>query len=297
MASKLEIFQFFMKEALRSMWRNKVMTVASVSTVVISVFILGVFGILFQNSSNIAQYLENSVQITVYMKDNATDDQTNIIGSEIAALPGVVKVDTVSKEQALKRFKERLGENSGILDALDENPLPYSFDVHVDSPKRVMEIIPKIQGMSYVDSAKYGKDVVDKLFQFTKVLRYGGIVIIALMGIGTFFIVANTIKLTVYARRKEIKIMRYVGATDSFVSWPFMMEGIFIGIVGACISAVGLTIFYNLIVDKVQLALVFLPVLSTWPLMFWICLILLLVGGGIGAVASYMSLHDYLVDE
>lgn len=294
MGNKADSIIYFFNETMRSMWRNGVMTVASVTTAVVSVLILGIFLLLFANSHNIARYLEDSVQITVYMQDDARDDQINIIGSEIAALPGVVKVDTVDKEKAMERFKERLGSNAGILSALDDNPLPYSFDVHVDGPERVTEIIPKIQGMSYVESARYGKDVVEKLFQFTRVLRYGGIAIIILMGMGTLFIIINTIRLTVYARRREIEIMRYVGATDSFIRWPFLLEGIFIGVFGAVISALALTILYSSVIEKIRLALAFIPVLPTWPLMIWIWVALIFVGGIIGVAGSYISLSRFL---
>lgn len=199
---KLRNGVYFLIEALKSLFRNGMMSVASVSIVAVSMLILGSFLILFFNSNHIASYLENTVQVSVYMKNDVTEDDINIVGSEIAALPGVVEVKTVTKEQAMERFKNRLGENAGILAALDDNPLPYSFDVRVDKPERVDELVPKIQSMRYVDSARYGKEVVDQLFQFTRVMRYGGMILIVLMGVGTLFIIVNTIRLTVYARRR-----------------------------------------------------------------------------------------------
>lgn len=291
---KLRNFCYFLAETFKSLRRNGMMTVASISTVAVSVLILGAFLLLFFNSTHIANHLENTVQISVYMKNEATEDNINIVGSEIAALPGVVEVNTVTKEQAMERFKDRLGENAGILEALDDNPLPYSFDVHVDAPERIAELIPKIQSMQFVDSARYGKVVVEKLFQFTRILRYGGLILIALMVAGTLFIIANTIRLTVYARQREITIMKYVGATDWFIRWPFMMEGIFIGMIGSCISAFVLQVCYSASVTTLQSALAFLPVLGTWPLMFFMWLLLLFIGGGIGVLGSYISLRKFL---
>lgn len=287
-------FVYFAQETLKSLKRNGFMTVASISTVTVSVLILGSFLLLFLNSNHIASHLENSVQISVYMKNETREDQINIIGSEIAALPGVTEIKTVSKEEAMERFKKRLGENAGILDALEDNPLPYSFDVHVDTPERITEIIPKIQGMRHVETARYGKEVVEQLFQFTKVLRYGGILLICLMALGTLFIIVNTIRLTVFARRREISIMKYVGATDWFIRWPFMLEGITIGILGAILSAVLLQIGYGAVITKIQSALAFLPLMGKWPLMIWIWLLLLFIGGGIGALGSYISLRKFL---
>lgn len=291
---KWQNYIYFVQETVKSLKRNGFMTLASISTVTVSVLILGCFLLLFLNSNHIAGHLENSVQISVYMKNDATEDQINIIGSEIAALPGVTEIKTVSKEQAMERFKKRLGENASILEALDDNPLPYSFDVHVDVPERITEIIPKIQGMQHVESARYGKDVVEQLFQFTRILRYGGIILICLMAMGTLFIIVNTIRLTVYARRKEIDIMKYVGATDSFIRWPFMLEGISIGVMGSVLSTMFLQFGYGAVITKIQSALAFLPVLGKWPLMIWIWVILLFIGGGIGALGSYISLRKFL---
>ncbi|MCQ2362456.1 MAG: permease-like cell division protein FtsX [Acidaminococcaceae bacterium] len=287
-------FVYFAQETFKSLKRNGFMTVASISTVTVSVLILGSFLLLFINSNHIASHLENSVQISVYMKNDTREDQINIIGSEIAALPGVTEIKTVSKEEAMERFKKRLGENAGILDALEDNPLPYSFDVHVDTPERITEIIPKIQGMRHVETARYGKEVVEQLFQFTKVLRYGGILLICLMALGTLFIIVNTIRLTVFARRREISIMKYVGATDWFIRWPFMLEGITIGVLGAVLSAVLLQIGYGAVITKIQSALAFLPIMGKWPLMIWLWLLLLFIGGGIGALGSYISLRKFL---
>lgn len=291
---KLRNGVYFLIEALKSLSRNGMMSVASVSIVAVSMLILGSFLILFFNSNHIASYLENTVQVSVYMKNDVTEDDINIVGSEIAALPGVVEVKTVTKEQAMERFKNRLGENAGILAALDDNPLPYSFDVRVDKPERVDELVPKIQSMRYVDSARYGKEVVDQLFQFTRIMRYGGTILIVLMGVGTLFIIVNTIRLTVYARRREINIMKYVGATDWFICWPFILEGVFIGLVGSCISAVVLQLCYSASVVKLQAALAFLPILSTWPLMFFIWGILVALGAIIGALGSFISLRKFL---
>jgi len=294
MGTKIRNMAYFAQETAKSLWRNGMMTIASITTVTVSVFILGLFLTIFLNSRHVASYLEDTVQISVYMKNSASDDQINITGAEIAALPGVIEVKTVTKEQALERFRDRLGKNANILSALADNPLPYSFDVHVDMPERIDELIPKIQVMPNVETAKYGKDVVDQLFKFTKVLRFGGIVVILLMSLATLFIIVNTIQLTVYARKTEIEIMKYVGATDWFIRWPFLLEGIVIGLLGACISAFILTTLYSMSIGKVQAALAFMPVYNTWPLMIWIWIVLLLAGSMIGALGSYISLRKFL---
>ncbi|MCQ2362874.1 MAG: permease-like cell division protein FtsX [Acidaminococcaceae bacterium] len=285
---------YFIQETAKSLFRNGVMTVASMITVAVSTLILGSFLLLFFNSNHIASYLENSVQISVYMENRTSEEDINTTGAELAALPGVSEVKTVTKEEAMRRFKQRLGENASILDALEDNPLPYSFEVHVDTPERIGQITPIIQKMKKVESVRYARDVVEQLFQFTRIIRTGGVLLIALMMGGTLFIIINTIRLTVMNRRKEINIMKYVGATDWFIRWPFMMEGITIGLAGTVFSTIVLTFIYGASVDKFQQAMPFIPVLSTWPLMLWMWMGLLAFGAGIGALGSYISLKKYL---
>lgn len=291
---KFSTFLYFVQETSKSLFRNGVMTIASMITVAVSTLILGSFLLLFINSNHIAGYLENSVQISVYMDTRTNEEDINTTGAELSALPGVTEVKTVSKEEAMKRFKSRLGENTGILDALEDNPLPYSFEVHVDIPERIGQITPIIQKMKKVESVRYAREVVEQLFQFTRILRTGGLLLIALMVCGTLFIIVNTIRLTVMNRKREVNIMKYVGATDWFIRWPFMMEGIVIGLVGTIFSTMVLTFIYGAVVTKIHQALVFLPVLSTWPLMLWMWIGLLAFGAGIGALGSYISLKKFL---
>jgi len=291
---KFATLLYFAQETTKSLFRNGVMTIASMLTVAVSTLILGSFLLIFCNGNHIAGYLENSVQISVYMNTRTNEDDINTTGAELAALPGVTEVKTVTKDEAMKRFKNRLGENASILNALEDNPLPYSFEVHVDIPERIAQIAPIIQKMKKVESVRYAQDVVEQLFQFTRILRTGGLLLIALMTGGTLFIIVNTIRLTVINRKREINIMKYVGATDWFIRWPFMMEGIAIGLAGTIFSTAILTFIYGAVISKIQQALVFLPVLSAWPLMLWMWLGLLLFGAGIGALGSYISLKKFL---
>lgn len=292
--SKMTSFIYFVRETIKSLFRNGVMTLASMITVAVSTLILGSFILLFCNSNHIAGYLEDSVQISVYMENRTSEEDINVTGAELSALPGVTEVRTVTKDEAMKRFKKRLGENVGILNALEDNPLPYSFEVHVDVPERIAQITPIIQKMKKVETVRYAREVVEQLFQFTNILRTGGLILIALMLSGTLFIIINTIRLTVMNRKKEINIMKYVGATDWFIRWPFMMEGIVIGLAGTIFSTIVLTFTYSAVVIKLKQALAFLPVLAAWPLMLWMWLGLILFGAAIGALGSYISLKKFL---
>lgn len=287
--------EYFVRETYKSIRRNGFMSFASISTVAVSLLVLGMFLLIFLNTNNLAKYLESQVQISVYMQDEATSDDLSAMQKELTGLPGVQKVTLITKEEALERFKERLGDQEQLLDSLGkDNPFPNSFDVQVDNPERIKEITPQINELSKVETAKFGQEVVEHLFQLTKILRFGGIVLVVFLSMATLFIISNTIRLTVFARRKEVVIMKYVGATDWFIRWPFLLEGMTLGFFGAVIANILINSTYGALLSRIHATLAFLPLLPAYPLLTYVSLFLLLAGTGIGALGSYISLRKFL---
>ena len=287
--------QYFIKETYKSIRRNGFMSFASISTVAVSLLVLGMFLMIFLNTNNLAQYLENQVQISVYMQDSATDKELASVKDKLTKMPGVVKVTQVNKQQALERFKKRLGDQEQLLNSLGkENPFPNSFEVQVDTPDRIKVLTPQIGQLPKVETAKFGQEVVEHLFQLTKILRLGGIVLVVFLAMATLFIISNTIRLTVFARRKEVIIMKYVGATDWFIRWPFLLEGMTLGFFGAVVAFVLINSIYASLLDRIHATLAFLPLLPTSPLLLYVDLFLLAAGTGIGALGSYISLRKFL---
>lgn len=287
--------EYFIKETYKSIRRNGFMSFASISTVAVSLLVLGMFLLIFLNTNNLAQYLESQVQVSVYMQDDAQTQELADVGEKLQKMPGVVKVTSISKEQALARFKERLGDQEQLLDSLgQDNPFPNSFDVQVDTPERIKEITPLIAQLPKVETAKFGQEVVEHLFQLTKILRFGGVVLIIFLAMATLFIISNTIRLTVFARRKEVVIMKYVGATDWFIRWPFLLEGMTLGFFGAVLASLCINSIYSALLERIHATLAFLPLLPTSPLLGYVDLFLLLAGTGIGALGSYISLRKFL---
>ncbi len=219
---KPRTLKYFFKEALKSMKRNGLMTLASISTVALSLFMLGVFLCGVINLNNMASSLENQVQLSVYLKDGLTTDQIMAVGKQIKAIPNLKHLEFVNKEQAMKEFKERLGgDQQQLVNALGGgvNPLPNSYVLTFDNPndvKTTAKLVTTFQGG--VESTHYGQDIVEELFRITQVIRISGIVLIAFLAAATLFIISNTIRLTVFARRKEIAIMKYVGGYEWFYS-------------------------------------------------------------------------------
>lgn len=292
---KLRTGEYFIAEVFRSLRRNNWMTFASIGTVTVSLFVLGVFLILVLNMNRLAGMLESQVQISVYLEDHLTDREKRQLEYDITSLQGIDTVKYVDRDEAKTRLQERLGDQKYLLDALsDDNPLPDAFEVTVTTPAVVESAASAISAMSGVEEAKYGQDVIEHLFDITRLMRIFGLVLMLLLGAATLFIIANTIRLTVFARRKEIAIMKYVGATDWFIRWPFLLEGIVLGCFGGIIAAVALRSFYAAMAAQIYSTLAFFPLLPQYPFMNYVTLAILGSGIVIGAIGSMISLKRFL---
>ncbi|WP_173443408.1 permease-like cell division protein FtsX [Selenomonas ruminantium] len=292
---KLRTGEYFIQEVFRSLRRNNWMSFASIGTVAVSLFVLGVFLILVLNMNRMASMLESQVQISVYLQDDVKKSDRIDLQSDIEKMQGIDTVKFVDKDAAKERLSERLGDQKYLLDALgDKNPLPDSFEVTVKTPEMVETAAKAIERMEGVESAKYGQDVVEHLFDITRLMRIFGLVLMLLLAGATIFIISNTIRLTVFARRKEIAIMKYVGATDWFIRWPFLMEGIVLGCIGGILSAIALRSFYAAMAAKIYNTLAFFPLMPQYPFMNYVTAAIILSGMLIGAIGSAFSLKRFL---
>lgn len=292
---KIRTTEYFVKEVGRSLMRNNWMSFASVGTVAVSLFILGMFTMLVLNMNKMAETLESQVQINVYIKEDIDKSDVDDLKQTIEDMQGVEKVTFVDKEMALERFKERLGDQSSILEAIeDTNPLPDSLEVELKEPALVQTAAEKISKYEIVESAKYGQDVIEHLFDITRLIRLFGLGLMVLLAGATLFIISNTIRLTVFARRKEIAIMKYVGATDWFIRWPFMLEGMVLGLFGGIIADIVLRFGYSAMVEKVYDTLAFFPLIPEQPFLNYISIAVILAGMFIGALGSTISLKRFL---
>lgn len=292
---KLQTIEYYFREVLVSMIRKRWMTFASISTVAVSLFVLGVFLILVMNMNKMASSLESQVQISVYINDNLPEEGRKEIERMTRDMRSVTAIEYVPREKALKTLQERLGENKKILDALGEsNPLPNAFLVTVRSAEDVKKTAAAIADLYGVDEVKYGQDVAENLFEMTHLIRWFGAILMGLLLIATVFIISNTIRLTVFARRKEIAIMKYVGATDWFIRWPFILEGVGLGLIGGSVSALMLRSFYSAMVAKIYETLAFFPMVEQYPFMNYLTLTLITAGIIIGIMGSTVSLKRFM---
>ena len=292
---KIRTSEYIIREAFLSLKRNNWMSFASIGTVAVSLFIFGMFLILVMNMNKMVNSLESQVQISVYLQEDLSARDKKDLETDIRNMQGIASVNFVSRDEALERFKVRLGDQKFLLDALgDTNPLPDAFEVTVLQPDMVKTAADSIGKFQGVESAKYGQDVIEHLFDITRLIRILGLTFMVLLAGATLFIISNTIRLTVFARRKEVAIMKYVGATDWFIRWPFLLEGMVLGFFGGVIAALLLNSVYSAIVVKVYSTLAFFPLIPEYPFLLYVTLVILLSGMVIGALGSTISLKRFL---
>ena len=292
---KFRTSEYFVREVFVSLKRNNWMSFASIGTVAVSLFVLGVFLLLVLNMNRMASTLESQVQISVYLQDELKGAEKDELEERILDLSGIQSVKYVDRDEAIERFRERLGDQKYLLDALgDKNPLPDSFEVTVMQPSMVQTAAETIAQFDGVAEAKYGQDVVEHLFDITRLMRVFGLLLMVLLAGATIFIISNTIRLTVFARRKEIAIMKYVGATDWFIRWPFLLEGVVLGCIGGLVAAFALRSFYAAMAAKVYNTLTFFPLMPQYPFMNYVSAAILVSGMVIGAIGSTISLKRFL---
>ncbi|MEW9669481.1 permease-like cell division protein FtsX [Ammoniphilus sp. 3BR4] len=285
------------REGFRNVGRNGWMSFASMSSVAITLFILGVFLLLAMNVNHIADVVEQQVEMRVILKADIEEDQAQSVGEKIKAMPQVESVTFVTKEEGLEKFKESFGEKAYWFEGLDkENPLSDEYVVKTKNPRDTGMIAGQVKSFPHVESVKYGEGTIEKLFSITTVIRNVGVAFIVALAFTAMFLIANTIKLTIVARRKEIEIMKLVGATNAFIRWPFFIEGLLMGGLGAVIPTLLLIVGYKYLIDfvKVDLNLYFIDLLPLDPLAWQVAGLLMGLGAFLGIWGSIVSIHRFL---
>ncbi|RAP73912.1 permease-like cell division protein FtsX [Paenibacillus montanisoli] len=294
-----------LREGVKNVVRNGWMTFASVSSIIISLFILGAFLLLAMNVNNLADQIESQVQIRVYLQLNTDDAKINELKNTIGNIPEVSKIEFVSKEKGLEALRESMGaDGAELLEGYDQtnNPLPDSFTVEVFEPQKIayaakqIEAIGKTDESSPITSVKYGKGTVESLFKIMNAVRNIGLVIVAGLGVTAMFLISNTIKTTIVARRREIGIMKLVGATNNFIRWPFFIEGALIGCFGSVVTVVLLLVGYSRLVEvsQVELGLMMIKLVTLKDAGYTVSVLILGLGTLIGIWGSTLSVRKYL---
>jgi cell division transport system permease protein len=256
---RIGLLVYFLRKALGNIWTNPFLSLVTLSTIAISMLILGLFSLIYLNVQQSLHQIGDELQITAYLQETVSPEQAEVLRTKVADWPEVEGITYISKEQALARFRSQLREYAGILKGLKENPLPASLELTLmpqyGRSGNIKELSTRLGRLPGVAEVQYGRKWMAKLRVFVEVMKLVGITVGGLLLIATIFVISNTIKLTFYSRREELEIMRLVGATDFFIKAPFLIEGLLHGLGGALLAAGGLSLLILFLFSHLDLPL------------------------------------------
>lgn len=291
-------FFYTLKQAFLQVFRNKAMSLASVFAITAMLLILGVFFVIVVNINTAASMIEQDYDsIEVFLLDETTEQQAEVLMADMEDEPGVDEVIYRTKDEALIELKTRWGESGYLLDTLSENPLPNSIVIKISSLEESNAIADKARTLEGIEDVKYYKETVDKLMKATDFIQMAAIIIMIFLIIVSIVVVSNTIKLTVFNRAREISIMKYVGATNWFIRGPFLVEGILIGLLSACISLGVCVLSYSEVINLIGrelFAIMSTPMVPTGFMAVNMAWIFGALGVSIGACGSIISMRKFL---
>lgn len=294
----LNSLRYTIKQAFGQVFRNKTMSIASVFSITAMLLILGIFFILVININMVTESVKADYDtIEVFMLEDSGEEDVQTIITGMTGFDGVESATYRTKEEALSILKERWGEQGYLLDNLAENPLPDSVVIKISSLEKAQAVADKAGSFHGIEKVNYYKQTVDKIMKVTDFIQLAALIIMAFLVIVSVVVVANTVKLTVFARGDEISIMKYIGATNWFVRGPFLVEGIIIGLFSAIISVLITALVYSRIIAGVgdnMMLMLSTPMVPEEFLVKNIIVIFVALGVSIGACGSIISMRRFL---
>jgi len=296
---------YFVRESAQNFQRNWVMSLGAVITIYLSLLLVGVFLAAGVVVNAAVQSVEDKVTIQIFLKDGAATADVDALQKELLGDALVDGVNYTSKEEALQKFKEDMKQSPEIIEQLEGNPLPASLDVTLKDPRTVEEMVTKIKKSQLFlkvadrpdnpeESLKYGQQIVRRLFAVTRVIRIVFAVFIVMLSVVSLIFMNNTIRLAIYARRKEIGIMRLVGASNWFIRTPFLLEGLMQSLIGATLAILSVVGLQSLILPRLKEVIPFLGLSLSGSATAQISLALVLGGVIIGLLGSTLAMRRYL---
>lgn len=288
-----DALKYYVRQASKSLKKNKVTTLASISTTVATLFILGAFMAFIFNVSYMTEQFSRGCQIQVFIDEDLDNEQYDKIGEKIKLIEGVSNIEKYTKEQIFEENLEKLGDKAEILEGLrEDNPFRDSYKIEIKDLEFTETVVKALEKIDGVANTTDFREAAGYINAFRKTVRNVSIWIVIIFAVITAFIIANAVKVSVYGRRKEINIMKYVGATDWFIRWPFVVEGVIMGIYSALIAFGVIWLAYFLIYRNFNFQdFSMIPFGNIW---WMLMMAFAVVGIGIGAVGSAISIRKHL---
>ena len=288
---------YYLRETASNLRRNFLMTVTAIVTVLVSLFMLGGVLMLNQMVGNITLQFKGNVQLSVYLRPDITEPQRTALEGKIKNNPEVKEYRYLTHEDAYEEFKKLFQDEPDIVSAVTPETLPESYRVSLKNPSKetVDAVGNSLKDQAGVDEIKYAEKLVERLFAFTNVVRFLGYVVVAILAVASVLLIANTIRLAIFARRREIGVMKLVGATNWFIRVPFMLEGMIEGVFGGALAFGAVWGTKTIFVDRLHNAIPFLPGVAVDSGQLLLIFAVTLVGGAVvGALGSAIALGRFL---
>lgn len=285
------------KRALTDIANNKFLHIVCVITIALSVFIVSAFALFFTNATELLDAWRTGIRVIAYLSDDVTATQQADVLEQIQKLKGVAKIEFISKDHAFKDLKQKIGQQSSLLEGLDKNPLPDAFEIRLSDAYRKLEDVQKVAhsvaNLPYVDDVEYAQKWLHRFNGIYNLFKVTGLVLSGIFFISTLLIIANTIRLIMYARREEIEIMRIVGADEAFIKYPLFMEGVLQGFLGGFVGILMLYLAFILTVPNFSPDVLF-SFFEIRFIPFKFSIVLVICSMMIGWVGCYFSIRKFL---
>lgn len=294
----IRIFGRSIRDAFKGVFRNLSLSMASILCTTITLIVVAISIVLTYNINNFTKLIESDMSIVVFLKKDISTEQTNTVEHKIKEIDNVLSCTYKSKAEILKEMMETDSSLASILSQYtdENNPLLSTFIVKVKDLKHIDDVAQQMEIYDGVDYVKYGENAISELINIFEYVRKGSLIIVVALIIVTAFLISNTIKIAIIARRKEIEIMRLVGASNLNIKIPFIFEGLIIGIIGSIIPIFVTSYGYSLLYNNFngQLFSPILKLIKPIPFVYYVSLTLLLVGALVGMIGSYRASRKYL---
>lgn len=293
--------RYLVKNGFKNLWNNRMMTVASVGTLIACLLIVGIAVLFSLNVDNMVEYVGEQNELVIFMEVGTTENQLSETRSQLSKISGLGDITYVSSEEAMQSIVDKyLDGDAGLLEGMDNDFMPASFRCRITDPEIVSALTDTLQALPYVQEVEAPTEITETLVRLRKMINvFGGAIIVALV-IVSLVIITNTIRASVFTRRREINIMKYVGATNSFIRIPFIVEGMVLGLLSACIAFGLVWAGYNVFLDIIRMestslmAGVVNQVMPFSELATQVLGCFLLSGISVGCIGSVFSMRGYL---
>ena len=290
-------FGYLVKEGFKNIWSNRIMSIASVCVLVSCLVLTGAAALFSLNVTKLVDEVGDSNETIVYIDSSYTSLEGVYVGKEIEKLPNITSATFYSKDEAFEQYRETLGDS--LFERIEDNPLPDSIIVVMDDLSKYDETVAEIQKIPGVDADTIlnRRDFADRLTRVSNLVNLISIAVVSALFVISLFIIANTIRTTMYSRRFEISIMKSVGATNAFVRMPFLVEGMVLGVISAVLASGALALVYEgigMVVENAQSTFTFIPYLTVLP---FVAAAFALFGICVGFAGGFISIRKYLKME